>query len=75
MVIIEDVSPEDKRIGAQLKIWSDRYPFRANYKLEPSKMIRPGKIIVTSNYKITDLSDDPRVYNPLYRRFKVVEFQ
>jgi len=39
-----------------------------------SQLIRPEKVIVTSNWKIRDIWDDERTYLPLERRFKIIEY-
>lgn len=61
-------------LGDHLKIWTDRYGFRAEVKYDTGP-IRPKKIVVTSNYKITDLWTDPNITEPLLRRFKVIEYK
>lgn len=70
VVRIEEVSPDHKEwIGAFMKIWADRSPFNAEIKGAVT-MIRPKKIVVTSNYppeecfKVGDLP-------AIQRRFKV----
>jgi len=39
-----------------------------------SQLIRPEKVIVTSNWKIRDIWDDERTYLPLERRFKIIRY-
>lgn len=70
VVILEDVEPsQEKWIGYYLKIWSDHYPFIAERK-GGSRSIRPKRIIVTSNYTIREIFTDPKIRDPLLRRFK-----
>lgn len=73
VAIIEDISPFEVKLGTNLKIWSDRYPFPANQKFGGAT-IRPGKVIVTSNYAIRDIWKDEETAGPLERRFKQIEF-
>lgn len=73
VVIIEDVGKTHEWMGDYLKIWADRYPFRAEVK-QASLMIRPEVIIVTSNYHPKDLWGDESVLGPLLRRFEIVQF-
>lgn len=71
-VIIEDLGP--KLVGAQrMKLWTDHYPFTCEAK-GSSLFIRPKRIIVTSNYSIREIYEDPRDYEPLERRFKVTHY-
>ena len=74
-VIIEEIGPSHASwIGAFLKCWADIYPFNAEMK-GSSRVIRPEKIIVTSNYEIEDLfPHDPALIAALNRRFKVRAF-
>lgn len=68
-VIIEEMGP--KQIGAHhLKLWADHYPFKAESK-GSYMMIRPRRIIVTSNYSIRECFPDAQDYEPLERRFKI----
>lgn len=72
VVIIEEWSPEVKGLTSYLKIWADRYPFNAEVK-GSSMVIRPKKIIITSNYSMEEcfMGDD---LEALKRRFKEIEF-
>ena len=69
-VYIEDV-PKDWVGVHVLKNWADKWPFPAEVKGSSLGQIRPKKIIITSNYCIHELSDDPQIIGPLLRRFKV----
>lgn len=55
-----------------MKIWGDHYKFACEGK-GYSMTIRPKRILVTSNYRIHDLYEDARDYEPLQRRFKEIE--
>lgn len=70
VVLIEDVGKTHEWMGDFLKIWGDRYTFRVEKKYR-SAMIRPKKIIVTSNYHPIDLWPDMSVHGPILRRFKI----
>nr|WQA30152.1 MAG: rep protein [Cressdnaviricota sp.] len=51
VVLLDDWDPRQECLTQHLKIWADRYPFRAETK-GSSMMIRPRKIIITSNYPV-----------------------
>lgn len=74
VIIIDDLQKEHQCLGYHLKIWGDHYPFPAERK-GSTLQIRPGKIIVTSNYHPRDIWTDPAVLEPILRRFKVIEFK
>lgn len=73
VVILEDIEPQHKHMGWFIKIWADHYPFRAEYK-GGSRMIRPKRIIVTSNYSPEEIFDEPLVVQAVQRRFKIIHF-
>lgn len=74
-VLLEEMSPEaGKYLGSFLKTWADHYSFNAEVK-GGTKMLRPPKLIVTSNYSIQQCFPDPAVHDPLNRRFIKLHFQ
>lgn len=75
VVILEDVDPSHASWLCQfLKVWTDRYSFRAEFK-GGSKMIRPKKIVITSQYTIEEVfGQDEKTVAALKRRVKVRNF-
>lgn len=73
VVLLDDWDPDIKGMVNYLKIWADRYPFRAEVK-GSSMMIRPKKIIVTSNYPIEECFERKEDVEALKRRFRVTQF-
>ena len=72
-VIIDEVEKDSgKFIGHYLKKWADCYAFDAEVK--GSKLIiRPKRIIVTSNYSINEVFDEDSVMcAAIARRFTVI---
>nr|WAE42756.1 MAG: replication associated protein [Cressdnaviricota sp.] len=76
VVIIEELELEaGKFIGHFLKIWSDIYPFRGEVKRGSTGLIRPKKIVITSNYSIDQVfSHDVMLCAAVKRRFNERHF-
>lgn len=74
-VLLSDLDKNDaKWIGTYLKIWTDRYPFNAEFK-GGSRMICPKRFYVTSNYPIEYLFDtEPFLCDAFKRRFHIINF-
>lgn len=73
MVLLEDVGQTHVYLGDHLKIWADRYGFRSEQKFG-SVVLRPKKIVVTSNYHPSELWTDKSVLDPILRRFKLIHY-
>lgn len=71
-VIIDDFDLEHKVLGHHIKIWSDKYPFPAEYK-GGARNIRPKKIIITSNYLPEQIWSETNIINAIRRRFEFIE--
>lgn len=69
-VIIDDIDPRHKDFGYLLKIWADKFAFNAEEK-GGAMMIRPKKIIVTSQYMPHDVWDDALTVVAINRRFEI----
>lgn len=72
-VIMEDLDVYDKALGGDIKRWADHYPFPAEVK-GSVKVIRPKKLIITSNYPPEEIWEDDRTIGPIRRRFHVTDF-
>lgn len=71
-VLLDDFDHKGKHLTHELKIWSDRYAFRANVK-NSSVQTRYKYFIITSNYTIRELfppNEDRALYDAISRRFK-----
>lgn len=68
VVFIDEMAPFHRDITQLVKVWADRYPFRAESK-GGSMVIRPKKIIVCSNYSIEDVWEDAITRDAMNRRF------
>lgn len=70
LVVIDDFEKDSKYQAHLLKTLGDRYPLRVEIK-GASAWVRPKRVIITSNYKIEDIWDDPAIVAALKRRFRV----
>lgn len=73
VVIIDDFDKFQVKQGGDMKRWLDRYPFQAQVK-GGQMLIRPRKLIVTSQYKPCEIWDDERTVDAVMRRVKVKVF-
>lgn len=71
VVIIDDFDKYQVKQGGDMKRWLDKYAFQAESKGKQT-MIRPKKIIVTSNYKPEEIWTDEQTLGPILRRVKVI---
>ncbi|AXH75783.1 MAG: replication protein [Cressdnaviricota sp.] len=67
-ILIEDFGPYDVKMSSDLKIWCDRYAFRARI-LYGTLVIRPKKIIITSQYHPSEIWDDQKTVDAICDRF------
>lgn len=73
-VLINDVGLDHKDVIWKLKVWSEHRPFNAQCKHGDPIFIRPRRIVVTSNYTISQLLElagivDSMLVGALKRRF------
>ena len=73
-IIIDDFDIRNKDMVRMLKIMGDKYPFNAEIK-GGSMLIRPKRIVVTSNYSPQEIWTTPQDLEPILRRFKVTRFE
>jgi len=72
VVIIDDFDKFQVKQGGDMKRWLDRYPFQAQIK-GGMALIRPTKIIVTSQYHPNEIWDDEKTVDAIMRRVKILD--
>jgi len=70
IVLIEDIDIYHKSLGHHLKIWADRYAFRGRV-LYGSNVMRPKKIVITSQYHPNEIWDDQKTVDAILDRFNL----
>lgn len=70
-VIVEDMDPFHKSLALEFKLWGQHQPFPAESK-GSTTAIRPKKIVVTSNYSIDEVWDDPTTREAMHRRYREI---
>lgn len=74
VVIIDDLGKPHAHVIDWLKNWADFYPFQAETKGSHTGLIRPKKIIITSNYHWDDIVTDEPLRSAISFRFKLRTF-
>jgi len=72
VVIIDDFDCFQVKQGGDMKRWLDRYPFQAQTK-GGMEMIRPQKIVVTSQYHPSQIWTDEKTVSAINRRVSVID--
>lgn len=73
VIVIDDFDKYQVSQGGDMKRWLDRYPFQAPVK-GGYELIRPKKIIVTSNYHPNEIWEDSITQAAIHRRVTVTKF-
>lgn len=73
-VLLDDFDKKHEVLIHYIKRWADKYPFNAETK-GSAIMIRPQKIIITSNYHPSEIWNLDSDLQPILRRFKITHFQ
>lgn len=69
-IIWDDFEPFNKSFSGLLKRAADHYPFQARVHGNLA-LIRPKRIVITSNYHPSQIWQDSQQLEPILRRFKV----
>lgn len=73
-VLLDDFSKEHAILGPHLKNWADHYAFVGESK-GGSAVIRPERIVVTSNYLPSEIWEDEQTREAIKRRFHILGFK
>lgn len=68
MVLIDDFDKRHEMLSHYLKRWADRYAFSGEIKGSQINL-RPKKVVVTSQYRISEIWEDEEIRDALNRRF------
>lgn len=72
VIIVDDLDKSNAAaLGYYLKLWCDCYPFLAEVK-GSSLYLKHKVVIVTSNYRINTLYEDPDLRASIHRRYKEI---
>lgn len=74
VVIIDELQPEHATMAPLFKKWADHYPCSVEMK-GGAMMIRPKRIIITSNFRPEQIFLREEDLQPILRRFTVYEFR
>ncbi len=69
-VIIDDLAKEHSCLRTHILQWADHYPTPVEIK-GATMLIRPKRIIVTSNYLPNEIWEEPKDAQPIMRRFEI----
>jgi len=74
-VLMEDADPDlCEHLAYYIKIWGDHHPFNAEVKGGMFKAIRPGRILITSNYTIDQCFPREEDRAAIKRRFREIHY-
>lgn len=74
-VLLDDLDVGGRCLAHYIKIWADKYPFRAEIKGGSVSTVY-SRFFVTSNYRIEDLwNEDPVLLRAIRRRFRQIKFE
>ncbi len=74
-ILCDDFGPDQcKYLGWYLKRWADVFPFPMETK-GGGKMIRPLRVVVTSQYTPRECFEDPLIVEAILNRFEVIELE
>jgi len=73
-VLIDDLGKGMEYVLEWMKNWCDWYPFNGEKKSGHTGLIRPKRFVITSNYRIEEITNDEMLREAVNRRFTLVHF-